>query len=201
MPDPTTIEGWLDSLASTTPTPGGGAASAHTAATASALTRMVLGYALASPRLAGHEPHNQQAADALDRARARALELAQADAEAYGALNASFKLPKDDPDRAERISRGAAGAVAPPTELLDLSAHILTCIESVLPTTSRMLSSDLAVAAALAEAAGRGAAWNIRANLGLLASEEDPAGRATRADEAVARCRAAAERIEAACRV
>ena len=194
------IEAWLDDLASPSPTPGGGAAAALAASTAASLARMVLAYSIDKPKLAAHRGANVAAAAMLDAARARALQLADEDAEAYAVLNAVFKRPKDDPGRADAMAEAAAGAIAPPTELLVLCARLLDQLEALTQTTSRMLASDLGVAAALAEAGARGAGWNIRANLPLLAAEQDPGGRAAEAEATIERCGKIRAVVDAACR-
>ncbi|MCA9302480.1 MAG: cyclodeaminase/cyclohydrolase family protein [Phycisphaerales bacterium] len=170
-----TITGFLDALADKQPTPGGGAAAAMTGATAAATASMVVSYSLGKKKLAEHEESNQAAGKQLANARVMFLKLAEEDAEGYGVLNALWSLDKDDPKRVARWDAAVAGAIAPPRAMLALAVDLLMRIESLVPTTNRMLRSDLGVAAVLAEAAARAAAWNVRINLPLV--DETAGGR------------------------
>lgn len=166
-----TITDFLDELSAKQPTPGGGAAAALTGATAAATASMVVSYSLGKKKLAEHEESNQSSSEQLARARAMFLQLAQEDAEGYGVLNTLWSLDKDDPKRVKEWDGAVAGAIAPPRAMLALAVDLLIRIESIVATTNRMLKSDLGVAAVLAEAAARSAAWNIRINLSLVDDE------------------------------
>jgi len=163
-----TINGFLDALAGKQPTPGGGAAAAMTGATAAATAGMVVSYSLGKKKLAEHEETNQAANKQLTNARAMFLKLADEDAEGYGVLNALWSLDKDDPRRIKEWDAAVAGAIAPPRAMLALAVDLLMRIEALVPTTNRMLKSDLGVAAVLCEGAAKAAAWNIRINLSLV---------------------------------
>ena len=163
-----TIHGFLDSLAGKQPTPGGGAAAAMTGATAAATASMVVSYSLGKKKLADHEQSNRDAAQLLSNARAMFLQLSEEDAEGYGVLNALWRLDKDDPARTAQWDAAVAGAISPPRAMLALSIDLLMQIDLLVPTTNRMLKSDLGVAAVLGEAAARSAAWNVRINLPLV---------------------------------
>lgn len=163
-----TITGFLDELAAKQPTPGGGSAAALTGATAAATASMVVSYSLGKKKLAEHEEPNQAASKQLANARAMFMQLAAEDAEGYGVLNALWSLDKDDPKRVKEWDAAVAGAIAPPRAMLALAVDLLIRIDALVATTNRMLKSDLGVAAVLAEAAARSAAWNIRINLSLV---------------------------------
>ena len=60
----------------------------------------------------------------------------------------------------------------PPQETIDACEAMLALLASLVKTTNRLLASDLAVAAVLAGAAARAAAWNLKANLSQLADQE-----------------------------
>ena len=94
-----TVEEFADMLAAKTPAPGGGAVAAVTASHAAALGAMVLEFTIGKPTFATSEESNASALRRLTQLRHHALELADRDAEAYGALNALWKLPKDAPTR------------------------------------------------------------------------------------------------------
>ncbi|MHC4909734.1 MAG: cyclodeaminase/cyclohydrolase family protein, partial [Planctomycetota bacterium] len=101
----------------------------------------------------------------------RALDLAEADARAYGALNALWKLADDDPKRVAEWRGAVDAAIAAPRDILATAVEILDQLDVLRGNTSRMLRSDLAIGAVLAEAAARAAVWNVRINLPLLTDE------------------------------
>lgn len=123
------VQGFLDSVASAEPTPGGGSAGAVVAAMGAALLAMVA--RLTSGR-SGYENVSAQMRDVAERAdaeRAAFIVLADRDAEAFDAVMAAFKLPKSD--EAERSSRSSAiqaafaGAAAVPLEVARRACALL----------------------------------------------------------------------------
>ncbi|MBL0927832.1 MAG: cyclodeaminase/cyclohydrolase family protein [Phycisphaerales bacterium] len=155
----------LQAIAARTPTPGGGAVTAAVAAIAAALGGMVVSYSVGKKSLAEHEPRLREALARLERARAVMLELAEEDAAAYGAMNDLLKLPEADPRRAAELPAVADAATRIPLALIATSADVLRLFDELAAITNRMLRSDLAIAAVLAEAAARASRWNIAVNL------------------------------------
>jgi formiminotetrahydrofolate cyclodeaminase len=163
---------FLDALASKAPTPGGGASAALTGATAAATACMVLSYSIGKKKLANHDQYNTNANAQLIRARQIFLQLAQDDAAGYGELNALWGLDKDDPKRIERWDAAVQGAITPPQAMMVLGLKVLHVCESLINTTNTMLKSDLGVAAVLANAAARSAAWSVNINIPLLPEDQ-----------------------------
>lgn len=193
------IAEFLASLASKSPTPGGGAVAGVTGATAAALAEMVVAYSIGRKSLAEHGAALADARDRLTTARARCLELADADAQAYEVLNAAMRLPADDPERQARVADAARHATSPPLALCGVAADLAALCESLAAITNPHLASDLAIAGVLAASCAEAARWNVRANLPLLPESErertrDEADRLTRScAEAGARLRVAIE--------
>lgn len=165
---------FLDALSSKVPTPGGGASAAIVGATAAATAAMVVSYSLGKKSLAEHEDHNQNAMTQLTRARQMFLQLGDEDAEGYGTLNALWKLEKDDSARVAQWDDAVRGAITPPRAMLALSLELLRLCETLVNTTNKQLKSDLGVAAVLAQASARSAAWNVNINIPLLPSDQQP---------------------------
>ena len=88
----------IRSIGEKTPTPGGGAVAAMTAALAAALARMVVNFSVGKKSLAQHAAQHETALRELEHHAAAALALADADARAYSNLNALWKLDKNDPN-------------------------------------------------------------------------------------------------------
>lgn len=189
----------LESIAAKVPTPGGGAALSAAGALAAALGGMVVAYSLGKKALASHQPALEDAAAQLTRARTLLLDLGRADMEAYGEVNALQRLPENDPARVERWDAAVVASIQTPRAALALSLDLLRLFERLVPITNRYLHSDLAIAAVLAEACARAAAWNVRINAPLLAN---PAERETLSRELASLLADAASRcaaVERAC--
>ena len=64
-----------------------------------------------------------------------------------------------------------------------------------------MLSSDLAIAAILADAAARSANWNVQINLSQLSSDDERDECSKQADELLSTCKGLVESIETSCKL
>lgn len=172
----TTLESLVASLGDRTPSPGGGAAASATAAISAALGRMVIAWSIGKDSLESFREGNEAARDRLLQWESDALRLADEDAEAYAALSSLMKQPADSPERTEHWDDAVDAAMAPPLATLELCCQVTSTLEQLVESTNTMLASDLGIAAVLAEAAARAAAWNIHANLSLV-KDADKAGR------------------------
>lgn len=189
-----TVEEFAESLAAKTPAPGGGAVAAVTAAHAAALGAMVLEFTVGKPKFAEHDGANAASLARLADLRRTALSLADRDAEAYGALNALWKLPKDAPARLAAWDAAVAEAIDAPQAILDAAAEIAATCAGLGARTNPNLASDLAIAVDLARVAARAAAHNVEVNLPSVTEAADREARRRRMDAALdeARARAAA---------
>lgn len=200
---PQSISGQLGPLATSvaahTPAPGGGAVAPAVGALAAALGSMVVAYTEGKMKYAEHAALHASAAERLGAFRARLLEAADNDAAAYEALNDAMAIDKDDPDRAARVAAAAAGAASVPAGVITACHELLDLLEALAGRTNRMLRSDLAIAAILAEACCRASAWNVRINLPLMSLGPDRDNLAILADSASGKARELADRVEHAC--
>ncbi len=182
----------LARLASKKPVPGGGAVAPVVAAFSAGLAEMVVAYSIGKRALAEHEDELREASARLERARVALLDLADADAGAYAALNAAFKLDKADEQRTEKIAAGARAAVIPPQATMAMGIDLLRLYERLAEISNRQLASDLRIAAILGEAAVRASVENILVNLPLL-------GDAKRAGELRGECERSMEEAGQRC--
>ena len=167
------VDALLDAIAAKQPVPGGGAVAGLVHAIASALGGMVVAYSEGRKTLAEHAERLALARATLERHRVRALDLAAEDARAYAAMNELWRLPEDDPVRRERMPAATRAAIAAPRATAELGLELLEVLEGLVGRSNRHLGSDLAIAAILAEAAVRSAAWNVRVNLPLVPDAEE----------------------------
>lgn len=173
---------FLNAAAARTPTPGGGAGCALIAAIGIAFGEMAARYS--TPQKGSESDPNafsrQLAIDAairvLERARHEMCELAERDVAAFGAYDAASKLPKNTPEEIEARKRAltaaARGAAGVPLSAIQVVNRAVGEIASVASTLNKRLLSDAGVAALALEAAARGLALNVRANLSSLPPAE-----------------------------
>jgi methenyltetrahydrofolate cyclohydrolase len=157
-----TIAAFLERLAAREPVPGGGATAALHAAQAAALLAMVARYSDGARYDAALMGQVVSEADAL---RSRALDLAEADAAAFGAVAAAYQLPRSADGRAEAIAAALAGAARPPADVIRLAVMLIPLAEGLLAGGNRNVITDVGAAAEAARAAVVTARLNIEVNL------------------------------------
>jgi formiminotetrahydrofolate cyclodeaminase len=97
--------------------------------------------------------------------RTRALELAEIELHAYEPVLAALRLPRDDPDRAARISTTQAEASQSPLEIAQVAAETAELAAELADSGNPNLSGDAIAGALLAEAAAQAAARLVAINL------------------------------------
>ncbi len=162
---------WLDRLADRTPTPGGGAVAALSAASAAALLEMVANYTTGG-RWADREEAMRAVAREVAELRARAAQLAQDDEEAFGAVGAAYGLPRSTPEekaaRRAAIQEATRGAAEPPVQVGRVATRLVAIADGMVEPANPNVVSDVGVAAAAARAALSGSVTNIVVNAALL---------------------------------
>ena len=196
------LSGFVSSVASSTPTPGGGSVAAHVGALAAALAQMVAGLTVGKKKYAAVEAEMKQVAlDAADLGNTLAA-LVDADARAYTGVSDAYKLPKEPDDaavrRAEAIAVALLGASHVPLETARACARVAELAALVATRGNTNAVSDAGVAALLAEAACRGAAYNVRINVAALDDKSRGATLVSEAAELVARAAHSASQAIAA---
>jgi formiminotetrahydrofolate cyclodeaminase len=194
-----TLRDFLAQTAAKQPTPGGGAVAGAAGALAAALAQMVVSYSLGKKNLADHQPLLQDANHRLERARIMLLELADEDAAAYGLVNELSKLPETDPRRQRDLPTALQASVDVPLSVAACATDLLRLMRDLAGKSNAYLRSDLAIAAILAEATARSAAWNVTINVPQLAdpAHRDRVSRQTRT--LVETAQALAAEVERAC--
>lgn len=192
------VENFLSLLASADPAPGGGASSALAGALGAAQLQMVCSLALASPRHTDDGDAMASLAARLEEQRSFFLDLADADAEAYGRVAEALKMPRTDDGEREERARALAGALTAaadvPLAVMNLARRGLTLCSEVAEGGPSSAASDVAVAASLFRAAADGAAATVLANTHWMADRTEAErlnalvdeGRSAAAEEAAA---------------
>jgi methenyltetrahydrofolate cyclohydrolase len=171
-----TLAAFGDRLASPDPVPGGGSASAVAASLAASLVAMVATLSQGRPKYADHAALHEMAIPAANRLAKELLDLADEDAAAYAACAIALKLPRaafaDQEFRDQQVKATALVAAEVPLRCVERCRQLLVIAEALAGRSNTNASSDLRVAALLAEAAGHGAAENVLVNLPLIGSNE-----------------------------
>ncbi len=175
-----TIEGFLDGLASDSPTPGGGSVAAVSGAAGAALISMVCRLTIGKEAYEDVEPRMRAYLEEAEAARPAFLELADRDAAAFDDVMAAFRLPKDDDrQRAERsaaIQRAYEGAARVPLEVAQRAAALIEVAKTVTELGNANAASDGVSAAHVLHAAAHSALANVAINAAGLKDESVAAG-------------------------
>ena len=158
------VDKFLETLASSAPTPGGGGAAALCGALAIALGNMVGSLTLGKKKYADVQDDIVTLNARAEALRLNFVALIDADAEAFEPLAKAYSIPKDDPTRVEVMEAALRRAAEPPLEIMRLSAEALDVIEDYAAKGSALAISDAGCAAAIAIAAMKAAALNVRIN-------------------------------------
>ena len=166
------IQKFTEALSSKDPEPGGGGASALVAAVGISLGNMVGSLTIGKKKYAAVETEMLIWMKKAQDLRLSLLELIDADADAFLPLSEVYKMPKDDPERAERMEKALEGAAAVPMQLLELCCEVLDLMERFAENGSVLAISDAATGAVVCKAALQGAWINLKVNTSAMKDRE-----------------------------
>jgi glutamate formiminotransferase / formiminotetrahydrofolate cyclodeaminase len=167
---------FLDALASGDPTPGGGSASAYSAAMAAALVAMVGRVTVGKKKYAQVEAEMGSLIEEASELQQAMKEAVDKDAQAFSAYMQARKLPKDTEQEKNTRSQALYAASITAAEVpLDVAQNALKIIQLALKASALgnvNAISDAGAAVSFAKAALDGAGLNVRIN--LLGMEKEP---------------------------
>jgi len=155
---------FIDTLASKEPTPGGGGAAALVGTVAAALCSMVANLTTGKKKYEQYQEDIDRILAYLEEVIPEINGYIEKDAEAFAPLAEAYKIPKDDPKRAEIMEKALLAAAVVPMELAGKLYDLIPVMEELEEKGSKMALSDVAVAAVCCKAAMEGAVMNVYIN-------------------------------------
>jgi glutamate formiminotransferase/formiminotetrahydrofolate cyclodeaminase len=160
---------FLDALAASTPTPGGGSAAAYAGAMGAALVAMVARLTVGRKKYAEVEAQMNEILNLAERLQRELAAAVEEDSSAFKEVLAAFKLPKDTPEqqkaRQDGIEAATLKAAQVPLSVARKAVTVMGLAEQAVGAGNLNAISDAASAAALARSALTSAGYNIRINL------------------------------------
>jgi methenyltetrahydrofolate cyclohydrolase len=169
------IQAFLDKLAGESPEPGGGSAAALAGALGAALVSMVCNLTQGREKYAGVQDQVGSLLSASEGLRHRLEDFVTLDTQAYAAVAAAMKLPRDtEQQKAERsriLQAALVGAADVPLRVAETATEVGRLSRTAAEIGNVNAVSDAGVAAILVDAAAQSAALNVKINLAWIADE------------------------------
>jgi len=163
-----TLNEFVKELASKSPVPGGGGASALVGALGAALCSMVAELTSGKKKYAEYQAEIEdiilRAGDSVN----WLLALIKKDAEAFEPLAKAYGIPKDDQNRTQILEKALAEACSVPMMILKEVSGIIDIVDALSKKGSKLVLSDVGVAASACRCAMEGAAMNVYINTKLM---------------------------------
>lgn len=170
-----TLREFQAALASSSPTPGGGTASAVALGQAASLSIMVCDLTLANEKWEEGWAIAERIQTLAIPMMGRSNELATEDSTAFDRVMEGFGLPKttveEKSERKDAIRSATLEAAVVPFETASLAFELLTSLPELALKGNGNAVTDVGVAGLLASAAAKGAIFNVEINLDGLPEE------------------------------
>ncbi|MEO7457932.1 MAG: glutamate formimidoyltransferase [Gemmatimonadaceae bacterium] len=194
------LSGFVGSVASPSPTPGGGSVAAHAGALGAALAQMVAGLTAGKKKYVAVDAEMREIA-----VRAAALgntlsALVAKDASAYAIVSAAYKLPSESEEqqatKVHQVDDALMHAAEVPLETARACADVADLALAVAERGNTNAVSDAGVAALMAQAGCIGAAFNVRINVVAMSDKSRGEPLSREASALVQRVNGAATRAQ-----
>jgi formiminotetrahydrofolate cyclodeaminase len=170
------VDKFLDDLASGAPTPGGGSAAAIMGAMGAALISMVCNVTVGKKGLEAVEPEMKSLREQSEKLRARLAAMVAEDIAAFDGLMAAYRLPKlsetDKAQRTEAIQTSLRAATETPLDCARACSEVIDLAQRAGEAGYPGVISDAGVGVLAAYAALRSAALNVYINAPSLKDRE-----------------------------
>lgn len=160
---------FIADLESSSPAPGGGAASALYGVLGSALASMVCALTEGRQKYKDNETFVISQHKKILNLKEKLEKMMDADVEAFMQISAAYKLPRNTEEEKTERSKTIQNAMIPATEtplkIMQLAAEGLDIVNSLIGKTNAMAISDLGCAVLGFKSAIQGAYLNVKINL------------------------------------
>ncbi|MEE9116069.1 MAG: cyclodeaminase/cyclohydrolase family protein [Thermoplasmata archaeon] len=171
-----TVRDFVKSVASSSPTPGGGSVAALCGALSGSLTAMVCNLTIGRDKYDDVRPEMERALEDSSKLAERLTQLVDEDAQAYASVVTALRLPKGTDEekgkRMEAMQNGLRRAIAAPVEVMELSLEAIRLAFLVVRKGNEGALSDSGSGAMLAFAALHAASMNVKINLKQIQDQE-----------------------------
>lgn len=163
-----TYSEFIEILASSAPTPGGGAGAALCGAIGTALGNMVSALTVGKKKYADVEDAMKELSERCDRLQGEFLKLMDEDAECFIPLSNAYRLPKNTPEeiafRDAEIEKGSVTACSVPLKIMEKCAEAMDIMEFFAYKGTEMAISDAGCGMIICKAAMQAASLNVFIN-------------------------------------
>ena len=166
---------FVEMLASSTPTPGGGGAAALVGAVGTALGHMAGNLTVGKKKYADVQEQILALNTRCMWLEKELLDQVQADEQSFLPLAAAYRLPKDAPGYDRFMDEAKVDACAVPLKIMTLCAEALECIALVAEKGSRLAVSDAGSGAVCCKAAMQAASLTVFINTATMKDRETAA--------------------------
>jgi len=163
---------FLEAVASSEPTPGGGSVAALAGALAAGLAGMVAHATIGKKKYAGVEAEMRERAAQADSLRARLTSAINEDSDSFDRLMVAFRLPKEETTRPERIQSATLEATEVPLETARQTLEAMRCLKDIVAHGNVNAVTDAAAGVHMALAGVETAVLNVMVNLKGLEDAE-----------------------------
>lgn len=174
------VEEFLNDLASSSPSPGGGSVAGLVSALAASLNSMVYSLTVNKKAFEKMEMEEKKLVldykEASDRFIKKSIDSMEKDREAFNKLMDCYKLPKDTEEevtyRNKAIAEKTIGAMMAPYQLAKEAYNFYDNIDVAVKYGNKMLLSDAICAAILLNAAIESSIENVKINLASIKNKD-----------------------------
>jgi formiminotetrahydrofolate cyclodeaminase len=169
------LKQYLDEIASSAPTPGGGNVAAFCGAVACSLGIMVCNLTIGKKKYADAEDKMIETRGKLTDLQNEFIRLAEEDNKAFESVMEAFKLPKDDDEqkarRNEKIEEATIHAADIPAAVIQTCTETYGYLQTAADKGNQNSVSDAAVALSLLQTSAQGAYMNVLINCTSLTNQ------------------------------
>lgn len=163
------LDNFIEDLSSSSPAPGGGAASAVFGVLGTALASMVCALTEGRNAYEQHEAFVIEQHKKIIEIQEKFKEAKNHDIEAFMQISSAYKMPKDTDDQKQARSNAIQEALIPATQtplnIMKLAAECLDITNTLIDKTNKQTISDIGCAVLGLKAAIQGAYLNVKINL------------------------------------